>query len=174
MFLVKTCHLHILALHVVRGFLVGSITDEHHFTFHSFHLHSGPTCHSTINQTSIDVIFTRRLYLRRSIEYVIRCFAGIDLACAEFTMSDYFFGTGHSPILKPRNHVGVSHVTTRCAHGVSSTSADQVKRELRVQVTWLSCILAGRHATGTLRRHWQWRSHESFPALGPCVSSSTP
>ena len=50
--------------------------------FH-FHLHSSPTYYSTINQTSIDVIFSRRLYLRRSIECVSRSCAWIDFICRE-------------------------------------------------------------------------------------------
>ena len=57
----KTFHLHILAQHVVRAFLVVSCTDEHYFTVHSFHLHSSPTFNKTTNHTSIEVIFTRRL-----------------------------------------------------------------------------------------------------------------
>ena len=60
------------------------------------------------------------------------------------------FGTGHKSILSQRSHVGISHLTTRCTHGVMSTSDEQVKREMwtqRVQVsalskTCLSCILA--------------------------------
>ena len=47
-------------------FPVVSVTDEHYLIFHSFHLHSATFC-STIYQTSIDVIFTRRLYVRRFI-----------------------------------------------------------------------------------------------------------
>ena len=76
----KTIHLHILAQQVARAFVVVSCTDEHHLTSHSFNLHSGPTNNSTINQTSIDVIFTRRSYFRRSIEIVYRSCAGFDSA----------------------------------------------------------------------------------------------
>ena len=58
-----------LAHHVARALVVVSFTLEHYFTFH---LHSSPTFHSTIYQTSIDAIFSWRLYLRRSIECVCR------------------------------------------------------------------------------------------------------
>ena len=76
----KTFPLRILAQHVARAFPVVSFIDEHYFTFHSSHFHSCPTIYKTTNQTSIDVIFARRLYLRRSIECVFRSCAGIDLA----------------------------------------------------------------------------------------------
>ena len=40
------------------------------------------------------------------------------------------FGTGHNSILSQRSHVGMSHVTTRGAHGVLPTSSEQVKWEM--------------------------------------------
>ena len=54
-----------LAQHVTRALVVVSFTLEHYFTFH---LHSNPT----FWQTFIDVNFTRRFTLRRSIESVFR------------------------------------------------------------------------------------------------------
>ena len=53
-------------------------------------------------------------------------------------MRRLFFGTGHNSIWSQRKHVGLSHVTTRGAHGVLSTSGEQEKRESwtrRVQVS---------------------------------------
>ena len=47
------------AQHVARTFCVVPFTDDHNYTFHSFHWHSSPTYYSTINQTSIDVLLTR-------------------------------------------------------------------------------------------------------------------
>ena len=41
-----------------------------------------------------------------------------------------FFGTRHNSILSQRNHLGMSYVTTRCAHGVLSPPSEQVKRDV--------------------------------------------
>ena len=59
-----------LAQQVARAFVDVSFTIKHHFTFHSFHLHSYPTFYSTANQTFIAVIFTWGFSLLRSIECV--------------------------------------------------------------------------------------------------------
>ena len=67
----KNNHSSHLAQHVARAFVVVSFTIEHCFIFHSL---SNPTLFSSIYQTFIDAIFTRRLSLRRSIEFCLSVF----------------------------------------------------------------------------------------------------
>ena len=57
------------AQHVGRTPVVVSFTLEHYLTFH---MHFSPIFYQTIYQTFIDVYFTRRFILRRSIKCVFR------------------------------------------------------------------------------------------------------
>ena len=65
MCLSKNNHSSHLAQQVARAFVDVSFTTEHHFTFHSFHLHSYPTFYATVNQTFMGVTFTRMSPIRR-------------------------------------------------------------------------------------------------------------
>ena len=56
----QNCHSAHQAQHVARALVVVSFTLEHYLTFH---MHAYPTFYSTVNQTFIDVIFTRGFFL---------------------------------------------------------------------------------------------------------------
>ena len=60
-----------LPQHVARALVVVSFTHEQYITFH---MHSKPTFYSAIYQTFIDVLFTRRFTLCRSIDCVLQSF----------------------------------------------------------------------------------------------------
>ena len=166
MSITKTFHLHILAQHVARAFLVVSIIDELYFTFHSFHLRSSPTFYTTINQISIDLIFTRRLYLRRFIEFVFRSCAGIDLAYSLWSQQSHWsqlYGDEIDVLPHAEHDVDLWYIREHCdtpswiGFGWWSNS----------EICWLH-----RCTSGERSRCWLTRSLSLFRANS--VSSSSP